>query len=141
MIDDLIILIQSIEKGFLLGSESLSKLNILETLNRRDRPDFDEHWVRCFSFLRDRAMEPSGVQLLDSLRELAYKAAFRATASPDLAGYVADDFELIGKAILLNFEDDFPNSMLYEYSIGNIPGGVGPCRSIRTSIEQLRLKF
>lgn len=73
-----------------------------EALDARDAPSFDTEWVDT-----DRGMQRHLGQLAspdrmaleaaaDDLRKRVFAAVLKATGSPDAAGYVSDDFELIG---------------------------------------------
>jgi len=119
----------AIERGALpgagfpgLGDES----ELDRALDARDEAAFEKAWLETFATLettvplsqlpvRDRAA-------VDHIRELAYKAAFRATGSSDLAGYVSDDFDLIARAALTAFESPWLASVLRAYKGGHFPG-------------------
>jgi hypothetical protein len=119
----------AIERGALpgagfprLGNES--ELN--RALDARDEAAFERAWLEAFDTLeataplsqlpvRDRAD-------VDRIRELAYKAAFRAIGSSDLAGYVSDDFDLLARAALTAYENPWLARVLRAYEGGHFPG-------------------
>src|SRR5262249_43961529 len=60
---------------------------------------------------------------VNRLCELAYLQAFETWGSSDLAGYIADDFELIGNALAMGFTTPWLNALLHRYSNHRFPHG------------------
>jgi hypothetical protein len=94
-------------------------------LDKRDGADFENDWLRVFREieLREKLKPLQGEDLaeLEAIREIAYKKTFSATEHSELASYVADDFELFGKSLFLDFSDEWLNSLFLSYLQGMFP--------------------
>ncbi len=116
-----------IEKGRLLSPEMFGGLDIDAALDQRDSPEFDEHWMNIYNKVEEESSaEPLGERELSRVEraaEVAYKTSFQNSESPELAGYISDDFDLIAKALLLSFNDSWLNSLLASYCDGRFPKG------------------
>ncbi len=114
-----------LESNHLLSFKNLNEEIIDEMLDRRDSEDFENDWLRVFREieLREKLKSLSNNDLaeLSSIREIAYKKTFSATQHSELAAYVADDFELIGKSLFLDFNDEWLNSLFLCYLQGIFP--------------------
>ena len=61
------------------------------------------------------------VAALDQIRQQAFLAASRASGQHEIASYVSDDFELIGKALVLGVDIAFVSSLYQSYCNNQIP--------------------
>lgn len=96
-----------------------------EMLDSRDSHNFEKDWLQVSHEIEHREKlnplpEPTLAEL-DKIRETAYKAVFSVTENSDLAAYVSDDFELIGKALALNFNDEWLTRLWSTYLKGSFP--------------------
>jgi hypothetical protein len=121
-VNQILVLIEKIKSGRLLSPATFD-LDIEAAIDQRDQSRFEKEWLRVYQAVdskRDRAIQ---IEALDGLREIAFKVAFEATAHPELAGYISDDFGLFGAALLIGFEDDWLNALWREYRESRFPRG------------------
>jgi hypothetical protein len=67
------------------------------------------------------SIPPEVNKLVESIREIAFKITYDSTESSDLASYISDDFGLIAEALFLNYNDDWLNALLKEYTKSKVP--------------------
>ena len=100
-------------------------LSIDHVLSERDAPGFEQPWLTAFAAVESVAslnqLSPAQRLVVDRIREVAYKQAFRATSHPDIAAYVSDDFDLIARAIIAGQDSPWIASLLSTYSHGRCP--------------------
>lgn len=92
--------------------------SIDDALELRDRPEFESEWLRVDGLLESGVGEHDPTE---RLREAAFKLTYARTNHPELAGYVADDFALIGAALLSGLDDPWLNSLWVSYRDGRFP--------------------
>lgn len=120
--NELLLLIQRIESGRLLSPATFN-IDLDEALDQRDQSDFDTEWVRVNNTVQSMEIPTEGQGTLDRLREAAFKKTFGTTDNSELAGYVSDDFGLLGAALLVGVDDDWLNAMWLEYWNERFPHG------------------
>ncbi len=117
-------------KTLLQANHTLSFKNfdeemIDQMLDSRDSEDFENDWLRVFREIELREklkpLQSGDLAELKAIREIAYKKTFSATQHSELASYVADDFELIGKSLFLDFNDEWLNALFLCYLQGIFP--------------------
>ncbi|WP_025678892.1 hypothetical protein [Paenibacillus massiliensis] len=104
--------------------EFLRELNEEEALERREEPEFDQHWVAEFERLEKSREQLSEQELatIASLREQAFKQSYRVMSSPDVSAYISDDLELIAISLLLGETSSWALQMLkLSYDEGQFP--------------------
>lgn len=104
--------------------EFLRELNEEEALERREEPEFDQHWVAEFERLEKSREQLSEQELaaIHSLREQAFKQSYRVMSSPDVSAYISDDLELIAISLLLGETSSWALQMLkLSYDEGQFP--------------------
>jgi hypothetical protein len=98
---------------------------ITHALSERELPAFEQPWLAAFAAVESVAplnsLSPAHRLVVDRIRELAYKSAFRATSHPDIAAYVSDDFDLIARAIVARQDSPWLASLLSAYLHGRFP--------------------
>ena len=98
---------------------------ISEMLDSRDNEDFENDWLRVFHEIELREklkpLQNQDLAEIEAIREIAYKYSFAKTQHSELASYIADDFELIGKSLFLDFNDEWLNSLFLCYLQGLFP--------------------
>jgi hypothetical protein len=114
-------LLKAIERGSLLGSGAFRNADVSTVLDGRDQSPFENEWLQAFKALDTHKLSTEQSLDLERLRELAYKTTFGHTSSPDLAGYVSDDFELIGRAVIFGIDDPWINGLLQDYRDHRLP--------------------
>lgn len=134
--DYLLLLIAKIDSGTLLSPATFD-VDIDEALDQRDQPDFDTEWMRVNNAIQSLDIPSEGKPPLDRLREIAFKKTFRTTGNAELAGYVSDDFGLLGAGLLVGLDDDWLNAMWAEYRNERFPfGSLSPVKGrLRDMIE------
>ncbi|GLI04603.1 hypothetical protein YDYSG_06330 [Paenibacillus tyrfis] len=88
-------------------------------LDARDEAEFAEAWSSSYDKLE--AMHPSEDAVIREIRETVFKQTFRITQSPELAGYVSDDFGLMAKAFDHKIDIEFVNNLWDSYTKGSFP--------------------
>lgn len=78
-----------------------------------------------------------GLELIDKIREEAFRKTYRLTEESDLAGYVSDDFELFSKAIEWNDYNEWFNGLFERYVLGNFPCGENVEKSDISIVKRL----
>ncbi|BCM92132.1 hypothetical protein IAD21_04011 [Abditibacteriota bacterium] len=72
-----------------------------EWLELRDSPPFDVEWTRAFALVGERKCDaPIGsdeLEIIGQMRETAFAKTVEATGHTELAAYVSDDFDLLGR--------------------------------------------
>lgn len=100
----------------------LQHIDLYSALDARDEADFDERWMAEFHRLSQTAFPEEVNQLIDRLRELAFKGAYRTVQDADAAARVSDDVELIAKSLALGEEESWPTAFLWaSYRRGEFP--------------------
>lgn len=108
-----------LENGQIIHFGKMSEEEIAEMLDNRDREEFEGEWLRVFHKLEDQNDFNSAT--ITKIRETAFKKTFEITKNGELAGYVADDFELIAKSLQSGFDDEWLNSLFLSYLQGIFP--------------------
>lgn len=104
--------------------EFLRELNEEEALERREEPEFDQHWVAEFERLEKSREQLSEQELasIHSLREQAFKQSYRVMSSPDVSAYISDDLELIAISLLLGETSSWAlQTLKLSYDEGQFP--------------------
>lgn len=116
-------LVADLESGQLLSDHHLARLDERD-LERRDDPAFEERWMACHARLESVAggLTTGARAAILQVREQAYRRTFSVTQSPDLAGYVSDDFDLIARALAAGLHDPWIEQLLARYIAGELPG-------------------
>jgi hypothetical protein len=116
-------LVTDLESGRLLSHNHLATLNERE-LEHRDDPAFEQRWMACHARLEHvtEGLTPDARATILRVREQTYRRTFSVTQSPDLAGYVSDDFDLIARALAAELQDPWIEQLLARYLAGELPG-------------------
>lgn len=122
---DLVALLQAIQKTPFFPPEYYAHLDEATVLNQRDAAPFDTHWVAAFNEIESAwqafKADQSTKNLVQNLRKHSFMAVSRATQQSEIAGYVADDMELIAKAQLLGMQSPFVACLWQVYLAGQFP--------------------
>ncbi|AZF40088.1 hypothetical protein C4J88_5355 [Pseudomonas sp. R4-39-08] len=94
----------------------LQGLDSDEALDSRDEDPFDSAWMDDFNAVEAEKAKLSkdDLSFIDSLRELAFKGALRASDDSEVSARVSDDIELIAKSFLLHKEDSWSIQVLWQ---------------------------
>ena len=95
-------------------------------LEVRDRdPTFCSSWVAAFDQVNRRRklrkINAAVIAVAEELRREAFLVVSQATRQHEIASYVSDDFDLIVRARVLDFEDPFVNQLWLAYEKGAFP--------------------
>ncbi|VVM43637.1 hypothetical protein PS664_00421 [Pseudomonas fluorescens] len=94
----------------------LQGLDIDEALDSRDEDPFDSAWMDDFNAVEAQKSKFSkdDLSFIDTLRELSFKRALRASGDSEVSARVSDDIELIAKSFLLHKEDSWSVQCLWQ---------------------------
>lgn len=96
-----------------------------EMLDARDRSDFETDYLRLLSIVPDEEellLSDDDVALNAAISRLAFNKA-RAFADSELASYVADDFDLLARALQGKIDDSWLDKFFEQYKLGLFPCG------------------
>jgi hypothetical protein len=92
------------------------------TLEKRDQPEFDDLWVENHESLKNHVyFEDDSQREVDYLRDYVFKEVFKMTNNSEVAGYVSDDFGLLGEALAKSRMTNWLDEMLTSYMSGKFP--------------------
>lgn len=91
----------------------LQHIDLYSELDARDEADFDDRWMAEYHRLEQKRFHEEINRLIDRLRELAFKGAYRAVQDADAAARVSDDMELVAKSMALGEEERESWSMAF----------------------------
>ncbi|MGO4528417.1 hypothetical protein AB4Z30_04990 [Paenibacillus sp. 2TAF8] len=111
--DDVNLLLQDLKEERLLCERNFEGLDVEAYLDKRDEAPFADEWMKAYErYAGDSAVAED--EVLRQIREIAFKRTISLTGEPELAGYVSDDFGLIGCYLLQDGEQDAFVNRLYE---------------------------
>lgn len=120
-------LIQLVKEDGLLSEHVFSNIEVDDLLEHRDEALFTDEWMKIYDDISNKKLtsfiDEITNQQIDLLRERVYKKVYRYTSSSDLAGYISDDFGLIGNALHVNYNNDWLSALLKCYIENTIPAG------------------
>lgn len=120
-------LIQLVKEDRLLSEQALSHIQVDDLLDNRDEAQFSDEWMKIYEDISNKKLtsfiDEVTNQQIDLLRERVFKKVYRYTSSSDLAGYISDDFGLIGDALHVNYNNDWLSALLNCYIEHTIPFG------------------
>lgn len=127
--------------GILLSSDTFSNIDIDDLLDKRDNDDFSDEWIRIYNEISKKKglISSDENEIIKSIREESYKITYNATKSPELAGYISDDFGLISDALILNYSDEWLNALAKEYIEGRIPHN--KLKPLKGDLEMILLNY
>ncbi|MBW9158484.1 hypothetical protein [Clostridium tagluense] len=111
--------------GSLLSKDTFIVDDLDSIMDSREESNFDKQWIRNYNKINEKRylINFKIKELIDSIREIAYKITYAFTESSDLAAYVSDDFGLIAEALVLNHNDEWLNTLGKKYLENKIPNG------------------
>ncbi len=87
-------LIELLERGILFAIPKEARW-LENAVEARYGESFEGCWMKHWESVSKMPLTEATKSAMDKLREAAFKAAFRATGSSEIAGLVSDDFELL----------------------------------------------
>ena len=120
-------LLQLVKEDRLLSEHVFSNIQVDDLLDNREASHFSDEWMKIYDDISNKKLtsfiDEITNQQIDLLRERVYKKVYRHTSSNDLAGYISDDFGLIGDALHVNYNNDWLSALLNCYIENTIPCG------------------
>ena len=111
----------------LLGKTDFSDPDLADDLlDNRDGDPFDTQWLRVYSAVQDIEVEgelQTKNVAIDELREWAFKRAHGISGNAEIAACVSDDFELIARALQIEYSDEWLGLLWQSYRKGYFPCG------------------
>ncbi len=93
-----------------------------EALGQRDQTEFDNAWTESLRALSSKPYLNRADEIeITNLRESVFKSVFRLTSDAEAAGYVSDDFGLIGEAVAKDCHNEWIEWLLKVYRSGRFP--------------------
>lgn len=96
-------------------------------LDLHDQKAFDAEWVRVDKGVKQheakQQLSEEDKNAIDELREATFKKTYQVTGNGELASYVSDDFDLIARALLVDYNDIWLDALWAQYQTGNFPHG------------------
>lgn len=102
---------------------SMFEIDLDDALDQRDEPAFETPWMDAYKKLPDADIPTDLQQLHQQVRQAAFLKTMQLTESPEVAGYVSDDFGLIASSLALDVQDAWVNALWKEYNCGTFPTG------------------
>lgn len=100
----------------------LGDLDCDSALDSRDAEPFDTQWMASFDDVDGDLGAAVDRPVVDALREKAFKLAFSASGSADVAACVSDDIELIARSRSSGRTNGWPTHVLWNaYRSGRFP--------------------
>ena len=100
----------------------LNKVSVDDALDMRDSEPLDSKWMSNFERLEKVSISNEEKELVNSVREKAFKLSFQVIGESEISSCVSDDIELIAKDILLGNKDRWTITYLWSlYRKGIFP--------------------
>lgn len=117
-------LIEKLDNNRIIKLNFFENSNINEILDMRDDEEFDFEWMRIYDSLIKLEINDSKKRIIDDIREKSFLMIYNLSKSSEIAGCVSDDFEIICKAYINQYNDIWLNSLIMSYVRGEVPSGV-----------------
>lgn len=114
---------EKIKNNEIINMSFFADCNVDELLDLRDDDEFDSEWMRVYNVLNEINIGVSEKQTIDSIREKSFLRAYNLLESSDIASCVSDDFEIICKAYISGYDDEWLNSLIVSYAKNKFPCG------------------
>lgn len=116
-------LIVKIENNQIIKKDFFDNHDLDDLLDMRDDEEFDSEWMRTYDILNRVEMDEKQKKTIDSIREMSFLMVYNLSGDSDMASCVSDDFELICKAYVIDYDDNWLNSLIMSYAKGEFPCG------------------
>lgn len=105
----------------------------------RDEKEFDDEWIRVFDYFEDILIEENYLLEIDKVRECVYLKVYEYINDCDMAAFISDDFEIMCKAYILDYNDNWLNQLINIYTVKQVPAGKlnVACEDIKTEFEKM----
>ena len=120
MLNNLLI---EVESNRVIRASLFENCDLEELLDMRDDEEFDSEWMRVYDALNEFEIGDFEKKKIDNIREKSFLKSYNLSGLGDIASCVSDDFEIICKAYLTNYNDMWVNSLIMSYVNGKFPCG------------------
>lgn len=120
MLNNLLI---EVESNRVIRVHLFENCDLEELLDMRDDEEFDSEWMRVYDALNEFEIGDFEKKKIDNIREKSFLKSYNLSGLGDIASCVSDDFEIICKAYLTNYNDMWVNSLIMSYVNGKFPCG------------------
>ncbi|MBQ7231872.1 MAG: hypothetical protein IJX07_01390 [Bacillales bacterium] len=120
MLNNLLI---EVESNRVIRVSLFENCDLEELLDIRDDEEFDSEWMRVYDALNEFEIGDFEKKKIDNIREKSFLKSYNLSGLGDIASCVSDDFEIICKAYLTNYNDMWVNSLIMSYVNGKFPCG------------------
>ena len=120
MLNNLLI---EVESNRVIRVPLFENCDLEELLDMRDDEEFDSEWMRVYDALNEFEIGDFEKKKIDNIREKSFLKSYNVSGLGDIASCVSDDFEIICKAYLTNYNDMWVNSLIMSYVNGKFPCG------------------
>lgn len=119
----------SIRNGKLVTARTLAVEDVSTVLDDRDVGDFEREWMRVYGEIGEGPLGDEAQDAVKALAEEAFKKCYEFENGDQLAPYISDDFDLFGRALLLDFDDEWLRKLWTSYVQERFPHGLlsGKC--------------
>ena len=119
-------LLQVVKDGAVLTPEVFGQIDYDEILTERDGDKgFEGSWNRCYNAVEkkwgDSDVSDEIEQMVEEIREQSYEISAMAMEQHELANVISDDFDLFARSIVMEFNDEFLESLWEAYENGEVP--------------------
>jgi hypothetical protein len=126
MKEGLLTLKRAIGERRLLSEEVLAAYDWDGLLDARDSDgDFEAQWLRVSAGINElmsaAKVETEARQFAEDIGRELFLAVSQITGGHELASYVADDFELIARAVATGYDDPWLNGLWMAYKANGLP--------------------
>ena len=112
-----------VESNRVIRVHLFENCDLEELLDMRDDEEFDSEWMRVYDALNEFEIGDFEKKKIDNIREKSFLKSYNLSGLGDIASCVSDDFEIICKAYLTNYNDMWVNSLIMSYVNGKFPCG------------------
>lgn len=120
MLNNLLI---AVDSNRAIRASLFENCDLEELLDMRDDKEFDSEWMRVYDTLNTFEIGDFDKKTIDNIREKSFLKSYNLSELGDIASCVSDDFEIICKAYLTNYNDMWVNSLIMSYVNGKFPCG------------------
>lgn len=117
-------ILESIRNKELFDKDYLETIDIDEILDLRDEEHFDSNWMRVYNDLQRIELKEEKKIEINKILEETFLLIYEFSKDGELAGEVSDDFEIICKAYISSYDDEWLNSLIMSYIKKEIPCGI-----------------
>lgn len=119
--------------------EDVSRINLLSSISTssedeqddmldvRDYQGFETEWLKVSQAVKQREesqqVGDEDKTAIDELREATFKKTYQVTGNGEISGCVSDDFDLIARALVVDYSDAWLDALWTKYQTGDFPNG------------------